>query len=208
MDTNELKIYSIAIASANRHKVEELRQTLAPLGIELKSTLDFPGAEEVEEDRPDLEGNALKKARYWHQFTGLPALADDTGLEVDALNGAPGVWSARYAGENATYDDNVNKLLNELQGKSDRTARFRTVIAFVMGEEEENEYLFEGVCEGVIITEKRGDKGFGYDPVFVPEGHSLTFAQLSSEEKNRISHRGRAVQKFLEFVRGSSPQGR
>ena len=208
MDTNEFKIYSIAIASANRHKVEELRQTLAPLGIELKSTLDFPGAEEVEEDRPDLEGNALKKARYWHQFTGLPALADDTGLEVDALNGAPGVWSARYAGENATYDDNVNKLLNELQGKSDRTARFRTVIAFVMGEEEENEYLFEGVCEGVIITEKRGDKGFGYDPVFVPEGHSLTFAQLSSEEKNRISHRGRAVQKFLAFVRGSSPQGR
>jgi XTP/dITP diphosphohydrolase len=208
MDTNEFKIYTIAIASANRHKVEELRQTLAPLGIELKSTLDFPGAEEVEEDRPDLEGNALKKARYWHQFTGLPALADDTGLEVDALNGAPGVWSARYAGENATYDDNVNKLLNELQGKSDRTARFRTVIAFVMGEEEENEYLFEGVCEGVIITEKRGDKGFGYDPVFVPEGHSLTFAQLSSEEKNRISHRGRAVQKFLAFVRGSSPQGR
>ena len=208
MDTNKFKIYTIAIASANRHKIEELRQTLEPLGIELKSTLDFPDAEEVVENQPDLEGNALKKARYWHQFTGLPALADDTGLEVDALNGAPGVWSARYAGENATYDDNVNKLLNELQGKSDRTARFRTVIAFVMGEEEENEYLFEGVCEGVIITEKRGDKGFGYDPVFVPEGHSLTFAQLSSEEKNRISHRGRAVQKFLAFVRGSSPQGR
>ncbi len=207
MDTNEFKIYTITIASANRHKVEELRQTLEPLGIELKSTLDFPGAKEVEEDRPDLEGNALKKARYWHRFTGLPALADDTGLEVDALNGAPGVYSARYAGENATYDDNVNKLLSELEGKSSRTARFRTVIAFVTGEDEGDEFLFEGVCEGVIISEKRGDKGFGYDPVFVSEGHSLTFAELSSEEKNRISHRGRAVQKFLEFVKGGSPPG-
>jgi XTP/dITP diphosphohydrolase len=203
MDTRNLE--TVVLASANRHKVEELRQTLAPLGIELKSTLDFPGAVEVEEDRPDLEGNALKKARYWHRFTGLPALADDTGLEVDALNGAPGVYSARYAGENATYDDNVNKLLSELEGKSSRTARFRTVIAFVTGEEEGDEFLFEGVCEGVIISEKRGDKGFGYDPVFVPEGHSLTFAELSSEEKNRISHRGRAVQKFLEFVKEGSP---
>ncbi len=188
---------TIFIASGNTHKIEELRQVLNPMGIELKSTLDFPDAEEVEEDQPDLEGNAMKKARFWHHKTGLPSLADDTGLEVDALNGAPGVYSARYAGVNATYEDNVNKLLAELKGKENRTARFRTIVAFVTQNEK---HLFEGACEGQITTDKRGEKGFGYDPVFMPEGYQKTFAELSSEEKNRISHRGKAVQKFLEFV--------
>jgi XTP/dITP diphosphohydrolase len=190
---------TIFIASGNPHKIEELRQVLQPMGIELKSTLDFPNAEEVEEDQPDLEGNAMKKARFWHQKTGLPSLADDTGLEVDALDGAPGVYSARYAGESATYEDNVNKLLSELEGKENRFARFRTIVAFVT---RDDEYLFEGACEGQITTDKRGEKGFGYDPVFMPEGYQKTFAELSSEEKNRISHRGRAVQKFLEFIVG------
>ncbi len=188
---------TIFIASGNPHKIEELRQVLQPMGIELKSTQDFPDAEEVEEDQPDLEGNAMKKARFWFQKTGLPSLADDTGLEVDALDGAPGVYSARYAGDQATYEDNVNKLLSELQGKENRTARFRTVVAFVTHNEE---HLFEGACEGKITTEKRGEKGFGYDPVFLPEEYQKTFAELSSDEKNRISHRGRAVQKFLEFI--------
>jgi XTP/dITP diphosphohydrolase len=191
---------AIFLASGNPHKIEELKEVLEPLGIELKSTLDYSDAKEVDEDQPDLEGNALKKARYWHQLTGLPALADDTGLEVDALDGAPGVYSARYAGENVTYDDNVNKLLKELDGKSNRAAQFRTVVAFVT---DGSEHLFEGVCKGEIISEKRGEKGFGYDPVFVPEGYQKTFAELSSAEKNKISHRGLAVHKFLEFL--SSP---
>ncbi|MFU8813140.1 MAG: RdgB/HAM1 family non-canonical purine NTP pyrophosphatase [Balneolaceae bacterium] len=186
------------LASGNPHKVDELRQIFKPLGIELKSALDFPDTDEVVEDQPDLEGNAFKKARYWHRKTGLPALADDTGLEVEALNGAPGVYSARYAGGDATYDDNITKLLEELDGKQNRAAQFRTVVAFVDGEVEE---LFEGACPGKIINQKRGDKGFGYDPVFVPEGFTETFAELSSEQKNKISHRGIAVEKFISYLK-------
>lgn len=189
---------TIFLASGNPHKIEELKQMIEPLGIELKSTLDFPDAHEVVEDQPDLEGNALKKARYWFNETGIPSLADDTGLEVDALNGAPGVYSARYAGENVTYDDNVEKLLREMDGESDRKARFRTVIAFLDGSDE---HLFEGVCEGEITTQRKGEKGFGYDPVFQPLGYDQTFAELSSEEKNKISHRGLAFQKFLAYLK-------
>jgi XTP/dITP diphosphohydrolase len=188
---------TIFLASGNPHKIDELKQVLSPLGITLKSTLDYPGGGEVDEDQPDLKGNALKKARHWHSVTGLPSLADDTGLEVDALGGKPGVHSARYAGEDSGYVDNVAKLLDELTGAENRSARFRTVIAFVTGEKEN---IFEGTCEGDIITERRGEKGFGYDPVFIPEGYEHTFAELSSEEKNRISHRGRAVRKFIDYL--------
>lgn len=187
----------ILLASGNQHKIEELRQVLKPLGIKLISTKTFKDAEEVVEDRPDLEGNALKKARYWHQKTGLQSLADDTGLEVDALGGAPGVRSARYAGENATYQQNVDKLLRELDGKNNRKAQFRTVIAFIT---DDGEKLFEGVCRGNIIEMPRGGKGFGYDPVFRPENYDQTFAELPLEEKNKISHRGRALQKFIEYL--------
>lgn len=190
---------TIFLASGNSHKIEELGQLLSELGIALKSTLDFPGAESVEEDRPDLEGNALKKARHWFQKTGLPSLSDDTGLEVDALNGAPGVYSARYAGEDASYEDNVNKLLSEIGGHTNRSAQFRTVVAYI--DSEGKEHLFEGICRGEIISEKRGEKGFGYDPVFLPKGYEKTFAELSSEEKNKISHRGIAVQKFLRYLK-------
>lgn len=185
------------LASGNRHKIEELKAQLAKLGFDLKSALDYPGAEEVDEDQPNLEGNALKKARYWHQFTGLPSIADDTGLEVDTLNGAPGVRSARYAGEKATDEENVKKLLHELSSKDQRTARFRTVIALVS---EDDEQVFHGVCEGEIINERRGDRGFGYDPVFVPAGHKQTFAELTPEQKNRISHRGRASAKLIDWL--------
>ncbi|MFO7798638.1 RdgB/HAM1 family non-canonical purine NTP pyrophosphatase [Rhodohalobacter sp.] len=188
---------TIFLASGNAHKIEELEQVLSPLGIDLESTLDYPDAEEVDEDQPDLQGNALKKAQFWFNKTGLPSISDDTGLEVDALNGAPGVYSARYAGNNPTYDDNVQKLLTELKGESDRSAQFRTVIAFVDGSDN---YFFEGICRGRIIDEKKGEKGFGYDPVFVPEGYEKTFAELSAEKKNKISHRGRAVQKFIDFL--------
>lgn len=189
----------IFLASGNPHKIEELKQILNPMGIKLKSTLDFSDADEVDEDQPGLEGNALKKARHWFHETGLPSLADDTGLEVDALNGAPGVYSARYAGEDATYDDNVDKLITEIGDQKNRSAQFRTVVAYV--DSDGNEHLFEGICRGEIITERRGEKGFGYDPVFVPEGYNKTFAEISSEEKNRISHRGLAIQKFLRYLK-------
>lgn len=191
---------TLVLASRNRHKIEELRETLAEIGIELKSALDFDRLQEVEEDKPTLEGNALKKARYVYEETGLPSLADDTGLEVDALDGRPGVYSARYAGEDATYDDNVNKLLDEMAGvrQKDRGAQFRTVVAFVSYS---GTHTFEGVCRGQILRERRGNKGFGYDPVFRPEDYEQTFAELDSEIKNRISHRGRAIQKFVTFLK-------
>lgn len=191
---------TIVLASRNEHKIEELRSTLVPLNIELKSTFDFTHLEEVVEDQPTLEGNALKKARYVFEETGLPSLADDTGLEVDALDGRPGVYSARYAGESATYQDNVDKLLDEMAGvdQKDRKAQFRTVIAFVTDNET---YTFEGVCRGEIIQKPRGDKGFGYDPVFLPDGHRETFAELDTEIKNEISHRGKAIQELRRFLK-------
>lgn len=192
------ELSELFLASGNPHKIEELQQILKPLGIHLKSTIDFPDAPEVDEDRPDLKGNALKKARFWFEKTGLPSIADDTGLEVEALDGAPGVYSARYAGENVTYRQNVDKLLKEMEGEQNRNAQFRTVIAFVIDKEE---YFFEGICEGEILEVQRGEKGFGYDPVFQPIGYDKTLAELDSEEKNKISHRGKALEKFLEFLK-------
>lgn len=191
---------TIVLASRNKHKIEELEQTLHPLGINLTSALDFNHLKEVEEDKLTLEGNALKKARYVYEETGLPALADDTGLEVDALDGRPGVFSARYAGENASYEDNVQKLLAELAGvdHKDRGAQFRTVAALVT---DETTHTFEGICRGVILKEKRGEKGFGYDPVFQPEGYEETFAEMDSEIKNTISHRGKAIEQLLNWLR-------
>ena len=190
---------TIVLASRNEHKIEELKDTLADLGIELKSAPEFPNLKEVEEDKLTLEGNALKKARYVYEETGLPSLADDTGLEVDALDGRPGVFSARYAGEGASYEDNVEKLLAELAGvdKKDRGAQLRTVVALVS---DEGTYTFEGICRGVILTEKRGAKGFGYDPVFQPKGYKETFAEMNSETKNKISHRGKAIGQFLDWL--------
>lgn len=188
----------LVLASRNKHKIAEMQEILKGLGIEVLSALDFPQLEDVDEDQPTLEGNALKKARYVHEQTGLPALSDDTGLEVEALDGAPGVYSARYAGQNVTYQDNVMKLLKELDGVDKRSAQFRTVVALVDGDQE---YTFEGVCKGEILTEQKGDKGFGYDPVFQPTGYELTFAELDASVKNEISHRGRAVQKFVEFLK-------
>lgn len=189
---------TLFLASGNPHKIEELQQILKPMGIQLKSTLDYLDAPEVEEDQPDLQGNALKKAQFWYEKTGFPSIADDTGLEVEALDGAPGVYSARYAGENATYQDNVDKLLNELEGEGNRAAQFRTVIAYIIDDEQ---HLFEGVCKGEILTEEKGSKGFGYDPIFQPEGYQKTFAELDADEKNKISHRGKALEKFLEFIK-------
>ncbi len=193
-------VNQIVLASRNHNKIEELRAILRPLHITLLAAPDFPGLEEVEEDGDTLEANALKKARYVARETGLPALADDTGLEVDRLGGRPGVYSARFAGENVTYQQNVDKLLRLLKPwpkKDDRKARFRTVIAFV---ENGGEHLFEGRCEGWITPEEHGTGGFGYDPVFQPDGVGQTFAELLPETKNRLSHRGSAVRKFIEWI--------
>lgn len=190
----------LVLASGNKDKIEELRTILQPLGITLLSTYDFPDLKEVSEDKQTLEGNALKKARYTAGETGLPAVADDTGLEVDALDGEPGVYSARYAGEEASYLDNMNKLLEELSSipTTERTARFRTVVAFI---DSDREQTFHGVCDGRILKEPRGSGGFGYDPVFQPREYRKTFAELSPEQKHEISHRGRAIAKFVEWLR-------
>ncbi|MEX0722265.1 MAG: RdgB/HAM1 family non-canonical purine NTP pyrophosphatase [Gracilimonas sp.] len=192
-----MNIDKLVLASQNPHKIEEMQQILSPLGIEVLSSKDFPDLKEVIEDRPTLKGNALKKAQYVAQETRLPALSDDTGLEVKALNGEPGVYSARYAGRNASYQDNVIKLLKELDGKENRAAQFRTVVGLVS---ESYEHTFEGVCKGEITLEQKGNKGFGYDPIFKPEGFDKTFAELDSATKNEISHRGRAIQKFVQFL--------
>ena len=153
--------------------------------------------EDIPEDQQTLEGNALQKARFLYDRTGESCFADDTGLEVDALNGAPGVYSARYAGEAKTSLDNMALLLKNMSGIQNRKARFRTVIALIL---DGKEYLFEGIVNGTIAEEPRGTAGFGYDPLFVPDGYSTTFAEMDSEAKNAISHRGRAVEKLAAFL--------
>ncbi len=198
----------LVLATHNSHKKREMNTLLAPLGISIVGLDDFPQIGDIEETGTTLLENSLIKARSVHQITGLPSLADDTGLEVDALDGAPGVYSARFAGENPTYEDNVNKLLSKLEGVSaeKRTARFRTIIAFVDGR---RELFAEGIIEGLITVEPCGHEGFGYDPIFLPETESKTFAEMSQERKNQISHRGRAfagMQKKLNnyFNKGES----
>lgn len=187
----------IVLATRNPGKVAELRALLVDLPVELISAADVAGAPEVEEDAPTLEGNARKKALALHRHTGLPALADDTGLEVAALGGAPGVHSARYAGPAADDAANRAKLLDALGSRPDRAARFRTVLAFAEAGEVQ---LFEGVCAGGIMHEERGNGGFGYDALFVPEGETQTFAEMPAEAKNRISHRARALARFAAYL--------
>lgn len=187
----------IVFATNNAHKMEEVATMLG--GEYRLVTLRECGiTEEIPENEPTIEGNALQKARYVHERTGGDCFADDTGLEVDALNGAPGVHSARYATDGHDFEANMRLLLRNMEGKTDRRARFRTVIALILDGEE---YLFEGVVEGRITEQPAGDHGFGYDPVFVPEGETETFAEMSAERKNAISHRGRAVRKFADFMR-------
>jgi XTP/dITP diphosphohydrolase len=183
----------IVLATGNRDKVKELRAALDGLAVRILTRDDYPGVPEVVEDGATLAENALKKARALVAATGLAAIADDTGLEVDALGGEPGVYSSRFAGPGATYADNVRKLLARMDGVAGgaRTARFRCVIAFV--EPDGREAHVEGVCEGRITREPRGSEGFGYDPVFLAEATGRTFAEMTIEEKNGISHRGLAM---------------
>ena len=184
-------------ATNNAHKLEEVTAILGNK-IELLSMKDINCHADIPETADTLEGNALLKARYIFENYQLDCFADDTGLEVEALNGAPGVYSARYAGgEGHDAQANMLKLLHELDGKENRKAQFRTAISLIL---DGKEYLFEGVIKGEIIKEKRGDSGFGYDPVFMPEGYDRTFAELGNDIKNQISHRALAVQKLCEFL--------
>ena len=186
----------IVFATNNAHKLREVQQTVGDK-FEIVSLRECGVVEDIPENEPTLEGNALAKARYIYSRTGLSCFADDTGLEVDALGGEPGVRSARYATDG--HDDEANKrlLLERMEGKENRSAQFRTAMALILDGEE---YLFEGVVRGEILTQECGDGGFGYDPLFAPEGHSESFAEMSAEEKNAISHRGRAVRKLAEFL--------
>lgn len=189
----------IVLATANRHKREELFSVLGDMSVDWLTLDSFPEIDHIEETGKTLEDNSRIKARTVHKITGLPSLADDTGLEVDALEGAPGVNSARYAGENVSFVENVRKLLQELNGipKKQRTAQFRSVMTFVW---EEGELSTEGMIQGLITDENRGTGGFGYDPVFYIPSMQKTFAEMTLEEKNKISHRGLAIQKMRHFL--------
>lgn len=185
----------IVIATSNPHKLLEVKEILKDLPYEFVGLNEFPDIPEIEETGKTLLENSLIKARTVHKITGLPTMADDTGLEVNCLNGAPGVKSARYAGENATYQDNLNKLLKDLEGVplAERQAQFRTVISFINNE---REHWVEGLVKGIIIDELRGESGFGYDPIFYIPDLKKTFAEFSMVQKNKISHRGLALEKF------------
>jgi len=181
----------LVMATRNRHKLEELRAIFNLPGLEVVSALDFPNIPEVIEDGDTFQANAIKKATPLARATGLWALADDTGLEVEALAGRPGVFSARYAGEPVSYPRNNEKLLRELAGCADRRARFRCVVA--LADPRGHAETVEGICAGVITDAPRGNQGFGYDPIFMPHGFRLTFAEMDAELKNRISHRALAL---------------
>ncbi len=186
----------LVFATQNPHKAREIEAKLGD-GFIITS-LDALGiTEEIPETAPTLEGNALMKARYVYEKTGRNCFADDTGLEVEALNGEPGVYSARYAGLQKNPEDNMRLLLEKLQTQSNRKARFRTVIALII---DGKEYTFDGIAEGEIINDKRGSEGFGYDPVFVPAGHTRTFAEMTLDEKNELSHRAKAFAKMKDFL--------
>ena len=188
----------LVFATNNKHKLEEVRSMLRS-EFELLSLNDIGCNEDIEETEDTLEGNAKIKSDFIKDKFGKNCFADDTGLEVEALDGAPGVYSARYAGSNVSFQDNVNKLLEEMQGVENRKARFRTVISLTLNGEQ---YFFEGICEGEITKKQSGDQGFGYDPVFSPFGTDLTFAEMSLEDKSKISHRGIAVREFVTFLNG------
>ena len=189
------KMKKLVFATHNAHKLEELRAIIK--NFDIVGLTEIGCHEEIVEDADTLDGNAKIKADFVTNNFHIDCFADDTGLEVDALNGAPGVYSARYAGEGCSYQDNVNKLLEALKGVENRKARFRTVIALNINGEQ---HFFEGKVEGVITKEQHGEKGFGYDPIFLPDGFDQTFAEMSMEVKNQISHRGRATQKLVEFL--------
>ncbi|MBQ9253412.1 MAG: non-canonical purine NTP diphosphatase [Bacteroidales bacterium] len=186
----------IIIATHNKHKIDEIQQMVSGK-INIISLYQLNENKDIPETGDTLQENARQKARYVYEKYHKDCFADDTGLEVETLDNRPGVYSARYASENCSFDDNINKLLEELKGKTNRKARFRTVICLI---EDGQEKYFEGICKGNITTERYGNKGFGYDPVFIPEGFGESFAEMSKEDKNKISHRGIATRKLIDYL--------
>ncbi len=191
-----LNYMELIFATQNRNKLAEIQQ-LMPGRVLLKGLLDIGCTEDIPETSPDLEGNALQKARYVYEKYKVNCFSDDTGLEIEALNGEPGVLSARYAGPSKDAEDNMALVLGKLGNSGNRNARFRTAIALIL---EGKEYLFEGIVNGEILLEKKGDQGFGYDPIFVPEGETRSFAEMTMAEKGTMSHRKRALEKLLDFL--------
>ena len=187
----------LVFATNNLNKLAEVQKML-PETIELLSLKDINCFDDIEETATTLEGNAKIKANHITQKFNFNCFADDTGLEIENLNGAPGVYSARYAGEPSNSENNMQKVLTELSGKEDRKAQFRTSICLNLNGKQ---FLFDGICKGDILTQKHGEKGFGYDPIFQPEGFNKSFAEMTSEEKNIVSHRGLAIQKLVEFLK-------
>ena len=187
----------LVFATNNRHKLDEVRAIVGDR-VEVLSLNDIDCHDEIPETANTLQGNALIKARFIYEKYGVDCFADDTGLEVESLGGEPGVYSARYAGEECRSEANMQKLLHNLTGKTNRNAQFRTVIALIIKGEER---LFNGIVKGTITEEKRGDSGFGYDPIFIPEGFSESFAQMSGEQKNSISHRYRATEQLSDYLK-------
>lgn len=190
-------MYQLIFASNNQHKIQEVSAILKPLGFNVFGLAQAGIHDEIPETADTIEGNALQKAKYIFEHYDFDCFADDTGLEVEALNNAPGVYSARYAGDHKSDKDNIEKLLAQMQGIENRNARFKTVIALIFNEKE---YLFEGIINGKITSQKRGNNGFGYDPVFIPNGFDKTFAEMTPAEKNSISHRALAVKKMADFL--------
>ncbi len=188
---------NLIFATNNKHKLTEV-QSLIGNKITIRSLEQIGCTEDIPETAPSLEGNALLKAQYIYETYGENCFADDTGLEIEALGGRPGVYSARYATDGHDFEANIDKVLNELSGITNRRARFRTVVALIIAG---TVHYFEGIVEGVIIDERRGGSGFGYDPVFLPDGYTETFAEMPLSEKNKISHRARAVNKLVEFLK-------
>ncbi|MBR5456013.1 MAG: non-canonical purine NTP diphosphatase [Bacteroidaceae bacterium] len=187
----------LVFATNNKHKLQEVRDIVGDR-VEILSLNDIDCHDDIPETADTLQGNALIKARHIYEKYGMDCFADDTGLEVDALNGEPGVYSARYAGNECDSEANMLKLLHNLTGKSNRKAQFRTVIALIINGEEK---LFNGIVKGTISEDKMGNSGFGYDPIFIPEGFSESFAQMGSDMKNSISHRYRATEQLNNFLK-------
>jgi len=189
-------MHNLIFATNNLNKIKEIKYAISDFDI--MGLLDLNITEEIPETGNSLNANALQKARYIHQKTGLDCFADDTGLEIEALDGRPGVYSARYAGPERNPEKNIKRVLEELKGSKNRKAQFNTIIALII---DGKEYFFEGKVEGEILKEKQGLDGFGYDPIFRPFGYDQSFAEMSLELKNKISHRGLAIKKLLEFLR-------
>ena len=193
---------TLVFATNNPHKLKEIKAKVGN-SFEIKSLKDIEVSEDIPEPYETLEKNAFNKARCIHEKYGYDCFADDTGLEIDALNGRPGVYSARYAGPQCHFQDNINRVLREMEGETNRSARFRCVIALILNGQE---HQFEGAVEGKILTEEHGSEGFGYDPVFQPDGYDQSFAEMPLEIKNKISHRGKAVAKLTAFLKVKAKQ--